>query len=82
MTCDEPCDAFGRAWKRCPWREVSDNREIAAVMSLRSAASLSPLHAWPDTYVAWSQQLWARVESAKADRERSERQERELKAGH
>jgi hypothetical protein len=73
---------MGREWKRCPWREVSDNREIAAVSNVKASAAMSPLMGWPDTYAAWVQQLWQAMDSARADRERQDRREREMKAGH
>lgn len=72
---------MGREWKRCPWREVSDNREIAAVSNIQASARMSALTGWPDTYAAWVPQLWGAMDSARADRERQDRRERELKAG-
>lgn len=41
-------------------------------MRLRSSAQLSPLYRWPDSYVAWAEQLWQRMESVLADRHRSD----------
>lgn len=72
--CEGNCDTrggeyLGASWPRCPYREITADGPLMAVLELRRQAALNPLSDYPTAYSAGALRIWSEIESAKAERE-------------
>ncbi len=67
--CQGPqVDPFDSAvtWDGCPAKAAPAQRDVAAAMTVKALASMSPLAGWPRGYTARIVETWSEIERARA----------------